>query len=389
MKYPIPRNPRRRGVALASLCVLLFLGGCDREQQAAAPPPQEVNVLTTVQRAVPLDLRYSARTRGEREVEVRALVSGILLKRYYRQGDVVQPNALLFKIDPEPFEREVERLRGLLAMEKAHLAEASAQRDRVAALFPKGFVSSHDRDLAVAAHAGAEAAAQAAQAALEQAQLNLSYTEVRAPIGGITGIEWRSEGTLVKVGEDSSLLTTIVQTNRMFVDFAMPEPEAQLVRAGLSQGKVTVRVAPDAQGEIAQQAELGFLDTSVNNDSGTVWARATLDNREAHLAPGQFVQARIDGLETAPGIYIPVRAVLRAAEGPMVWVLDAADKAQPRMLEQGQLLGNLVEVRKGLVAGERIIVDGILKVQPGSVVKAVDMQLGELVSDTRSDASAE
>src|SRR5262245_21843642 len=208
----------------ACICALLLLSACDHDELATTPPAQQVNVVRVKVKALPLDLEYSARTRGVREVEVRARVSGILLKRYYRQGEAVSANALLFKIDPVPFAQEVERLRGLEQVESARLAEATAQRDRVLALYPKGFVSSHDRDIAIAAHASAAAAVQAAQAALREAKLNLSYTDVRAPIAGMTGYEWRSEGSLVEDGEDSSLLTTIVQTDRMYVDFAVPEP---------------------------------------------------------------------------------------------------------------------------------------------------------------------
>lgn len=374
-----------RGCAVAAL---ILLASCGRESGAPQTPPQEVNVLAVGPRAVPLDLEYSARTRGVREVEVHARVSGILLKRYFRQGEVVPANALLFTIDPVPFQREVERLRGLHAVEQARLAEATAQRDRVMALLPKGFVSTHDRDIAVAAHASAEASAEAAQAALRQAQLNLSYTEVRAPIAGTSGVEWRSEGSLVKVGEESSLLTTLVQSDRLYVDFAIPEPEAALIRAAPADA-VRVRLKAEGGAEIAQSAPLEFLDNRVNADSGTVWARALLDNREAGLAPGQFVLARVDGLSSTTGIYIPIRAVLRTTDGSMVWVVDAANKAAPRPVVPGQMLGNLVEVREGLQPGERVIVDGILKVVPGATVKAVELPLETLIANLRPKVTAE
>ncbi|MCK9285825.1 MAG: efflux RND transporter periplasmic adaptor subunit [Rhodocyclaceae bacterium] len=361
--------PRWNSLA-ASALVAIALAACSGGD---APPPAtpEVNVVVTAVQPIPLDLKYSARTRGEREVEVHARVSGILLKRYYREGDHVAANALLFKIDPASFIAEVERLRGLEAMEKARLAEATEQRDRLVTLFGKGFISRRDRDAAVAAHASAQASADAARAALRQGELNLAYTEVRAPIAGITGRESRSEGSLVEAGAASSLLTTLVQSDRLYIDFALPEPEAQRVRAAMKRGPVSVRLAPGSKGEIAEAAKLEFLETRVDADSGTVAARALYENRNVRLAPGQFVVARVDGLSSPPGIYIPARAVLHTPEGAMGWVVDKDNKAQPRPLKLGLSAGNLVEVAEGLAAGERLISDGILKVQPGAAVKAV------------------
>jgi membrane fusion protein (multidrug efflux system) len=326
---------------------------------------------------MPLDLKYSARTRGEREIEVHARVSGILQKRFYREGEHVAANAPLFKIDPAPFAEEVSRLRGLEAVEKAHLVEATAQRDRMLSLADKGVVSKRDRDLAVASYATAFASAEAARAALHQAELNLSYTDVRAPIAGDTGRESRSEGSLVDANGPSSLLTTIVQSDRLYVDFSLPEHEAVMVRAVMHKGPVMVRLAPGNAGEIEQAAKLEFLDSRIDADSGTVPARAVLDNKGGGIVAGQFVLARIEGLVSTPGIYIPVRAVLNTPDGALVWALDKDNKAQPRPLKLGHTAGNLVEVIEGLAAGDSIVVDGILKVGPGIAVKPVVIDVND------------
>jgi membrane fusion protein (multidrug efflux system) len=389
MTYPPAPGASRLRIAAALLCTALLAAGCAGEDSAPAPPPQEVHVLTVAAGTVPLDLEYSARARGVREVEVRSRVSGILLKRYYREGEAVPANALLFRIDPVPFQREVERLRGLAQIEQARLEQTTAQRDRVLALFPKGYVSQHERDEASAAQAAAAAAAQAANAGLRQAEINLSYTDVRAPIAGISGAEWRSEGSLVTAGEESGLLTTLVQTDQLYIDFAMPEQEAALVRPALLHGDVQVRLRSGSAAEIAAEARLEFLDTRVNADSGTVWARAVLDNRDARLSPGQFVLARVAGLQAPPALYVPVRAVLRTPEGAMAWVVDAAGRIAARPVTPGRMLGNLVEVREGLRAGERLVVDGILKVAPGDIVKPVELPLEKLVADARRSAVAE
>jgi membrane fusion protein (multidrug efflux system) len=359
------------------LCALLVLAACGHKESPPAPPAVEVNVVTVAVKPMPLDLKYSARTRGEREVEVHARVSGILLKRNYREGDHVAANALLFKIDPAPFAEEVSRLRGLEAMEKARLVEATAQRDRILTLADKGVVSKRDRDAAVAAYATAFASAAAAKAALHQAELNLSYTDVRAPIAGDTGRESRSEGSLVDANSPSSLLTTIVQSDRLYVDFSLPEHEAAMVRAVMNKGPVTVRLAPGNAGEIAQAAKLEFLDTRIDADSGTVPARAVLDNKGGGIAAGQFVLARIEGLVSTPAIYIPLRAVLNTPDGPLVWALDKDNKTQPRPLKLGHTAGNLVEVAAGLASGDRVVVDGILKVGPGISAKPVVIDVND------------
>lgn len=373
-----PTGARRKlfAVAAAALAAAVMTG-CGHGDAPPAPVAPEVNVVAVAVKPMPLDLKYTARTRGEREVEVHARVSGILQKRYYREGERVEANALLFRIDPAPFAAEVTRLRGLESVEKARLVEATAQRDRILALSEKGVVSKRDRDAAVASYATAYASSEAAKGALRQAELNLSYTEVRAPIAGATGRESRSEGSLVDAGGPSSLLTTIVQTDRLYVDFALPEHEAEMVRAAMKKGPVTVRLAPAGKSEIAQAAKLEFLDTRVDADSGTVPARALLDNQEAKLAPGQFVLARIDGLSTAPAIYIPARAVLNTPDGALVWALDKDNKAQPRPLKLGHPAGNLVEVAEGLNEGDRIVVDGILKVGPGIAVKPVTIDVND------------
>ena len=362
---------------LSWVFAIAILSACGHGDAPSVPQPTEVNVVTVAIKPMPLDLKYSARTRGEREVEVHARVSGILLKRYYREGDHVAANALLFKIDPVPFAEEVGRLQGLEAVEKARLVEATAQRERILTLADKGVVSKRDRDAAIASYSTAFASADAARAALHQAELNLSYTNVRAPIAGVTGRESRSEGSLVDAAGPSSLLTTIVQSDRLYVDFSLPEREATMVRAAMQKTTVTVRLAPGSDGEIAQAAKLEFLDSRIDADSGTVPARAVLDNKGGGIAPGQFVLARIDGLMSTPGIYIPVRAVLNTPEGALVWALDKDNKVQPHPLKLGHSAGNLIEVADGLKAGDRVIVDGILKVQPGAAVKPVSIDVND------------
>jgi len=359
------------------LTLVLGLTACGAPEAPPPPSPPEVNIVLLKSAAVPMDLVYTARTRGEREVEVRARVSGILQKRYYREGAAVEAEALLFRIDPAPFVAAVRSAEGRLGVEQARLVEAELQRERVHKLVERGFSADRERDLAEAAFASAKAAVAAAVAELEQAKLDLAYTEVRAPIAGITGREARSEGSLIHAGAESSLLTTIAQSDRLYIDFALPEDEARLVREALTQEPEAVSVSLHTAGgkELVDKARIEFIDTRVHGDTGTVEVRATLDNTAGALAPGQFVRASIKGLSTAAGIYVPARAVLHSADGPFVWTLDDQNTVQFQPVELGLGVGNLLHVQAGLKADDRVIVDGVLKVQPGSPATPVEVTL--------------
>jgi membrane fusion protein (multidrug efflux system) len=366
--------PTGAGAALTALLLAAALAGCGGAEAPPAMPPPEVTALEIRPGAMPLDLEYAARLRGAREVEVRARVSGILLERRYEEGAAVKEGELLFRIDPAPFRAAVARAQGDLNVRRAELAQATRERDRIVPLQERGVVSARERDAAIAAYETARAAADATGAQLRTAELDLSYTDVRAPISGLTSRETRSEGSLVTAGTDSSLLTSIVQADRLYVEFAMPADEAARVRRALAErGADAVRVdlvAPD--GELAAGgARVEFVAPRVGDETGTVGVRAVLDNREQALLPGQVARARLAGVALPDVIAIPKRAVLRGQEGTFVWVVGDDGKAQPRPVKLGATNGNHVVIAAGLRAGDRAIVDGVMKVQPGQPVRAV------------------
>ena len=359
-----------RAVAVAA--IVLITASCGSKPEGDAPPPPEVGIVTVAEKPVPVELSYMARTAGVREVEVRARVSGILQRRLYKEGAAVKEGAVLFRIDSAPYAAEAARARAQVAVESARADEARQQKDRAEPLLAQGVVSRREYDQAIAAAASTEAALQAAKAALRKAQLDLDYTEVRAPISGITSREARSEGSLVNAGDDSALLTRISQTDRLYVEFAMPVNEATLVRNALQRetGAKVVVQGPDGR-DLAQTAQLEFVDTLVDQGSGTVQARATLPNDGSTLLPGQFVRASIQGITLPQAAVVPSRAVLRSPMGAMVWVVGAQNKVEPRPVKLAQTVANDTVVSSGLKAGERVIVDGVIKVQPGAVVKPV------------------
>ncbi|HZF29442.1 MAG TPA: efflux RND transporter periplasmic adaptor subunit [Gammaproteobacteria bacterium] len=348
------------------------LAACDKPQPPQALPPAEVATLEVRPRDLPLALEYAAQLRGIREVEVRARVSGILLERRYEEGAAVKAGDLLFRIDPAPFRADAERARAELGVQQANLAQARRERDRLEPLYDQKLASLRDRDTSAAAFESAQAAVAAAEAALRSSQLNLSYTDVRAPIDGLTSREVRSEGSLVTAGADSSLLTYIVQADRLYIDIALPEGDAELVRAAddASPGAAAVRVVDARGAQVGPNARIEFIAPRVDDATGTVAVRAVLDNTGMVLRPGRVVRVHVDGVSVASSLVIPKRAILHGAQGMFVWVVGDGERVAARPVELGASSGNDVVVSTGLGAGERVVVDGILKVQPGAPVHA-------------------
>jgi membrane fusion protein, multidrug efflux system len=284
----------------------------------------------------------------------------------------VKANELLFRIDPAPFRAEAERAKADLGVQQANLQQARRERDRIVPLFDQKLASQRDRDNAIAGFETAEAAVASTEAALRSAELNLSYTEVRAPIAGLTSREVRSEGSLVTAGADSSLLAYIVQADRLYVDVALAEGDAELVRAAHAASPGAVKVAIiDTRGQpIGPRASIEYISPRVDDATGTVGVRAVLDNVGNALLPGRVVRARFDGVSVASSLVIPKRALMHGAQGAFVWAIGGGEKVEPRPVGLGASAGNDVVVASGLAAGDRVVVDGILKVQPGAVVHA-------------------
>jgi membrane fusion protein, multidrug efflux system len=373
-----PVHAIRVRTTFAALLAGALLTGCAGEQPPPAMPPVEVGSLEVRPQSLALTLEHAAQLRGVREVEVRARVSGILLKRMYQEGARVKEGDLLFRIDPAPFEAQVARARAELGVQQANLLQARRERDRILPLYEQKLISLRDRDTAIAGYETSSASVAAAEAALKSAELDLSYTSVRAPISGLTSREARSEGSLVTAGGDSSLLTYIVQSDRLYVQFAVPQAEAASIRAAnttptSSSPGITVDVLDTAGNVMAKGARVEFISPAVGDQTGTVEVRAVLENAEANLLPGQVVRAKVNGVNLAGSLVIPKRAVMHGVQGSFVWLIGAGDKVEFRPVQLGVTAENNVVVHDGLKAGERVVVDGVLKVQPGAVVKGVPL----------------
>jgi membrane fusion protein (multidrug efflux system) len=372
--------PKRywRAVLLVSIA---GLSACS--PQAAPPggngmPPAEVAVVAVEPHTVPVTYEYVAQTAGSREVEVRARVTGILLKRTYREGERVTAGQSLFTIDPAPFQAAVNRAEADLASADARLAWQTRTAARLVPLHESRAVSQKEYDDAVSAREIAAADVKAAKARLTEARLNLGYTKVEAPITGIASRALRSEGNLVS-GPDV-LLTSVTQVDPIYVNFGIPGSDQLRLRQDLSagrlelpkDGKFDVKVTLADGSEYAQSGKLDFTDVRVSTQTGTSDARAELPNSDGALKPGQFVRVQLSGAKRPNAILLPQRAVLEGPKGKFAYVVNGESKVEVRPIEVGDWSGDAWVVNAGLNTGDRVIVDGVMKIGPGAPVKVAE-----------------
>ncbi len=348
-------------------------------QGAGGMPPTLVAVQEVKPQTIPVDFEYPAQTAGSREVEVRARVAGILLKRNFEEGAPVRAGQSLYTLDAAPFEAATNRAEADLAAADSRLAQAQRNARRMKPLHEAKAASQKDLDDAVSAEEVAGADVKAARARLAEARLNLGYTHVVAPVSGVSSRSLKSEGTLVS-GPDM-LLTTVSQVDPIYVNFGLSEAEQSRLKQDVASGKLTM--PKDGKFEVAVRFEDGrtyaragrmsFTDVRINNQTGTSDARAELPNPAGEVRPGQFVRVVLKGAQRPDAVTVPQRAVMEGPMGKMVYVLGAESKAEPRPVQLGEWTGKAEVVAiSGLKAGDKVITDGLMKVFPGATVQVGD-----------------
>lgn len=381
---PRSRFPAARAAAALSLAAALFAAGCGDKSAAGAPPggappPPEVTVVTVAPRTVAVPYEFNGRVEGSREVEVHARISGILLRRSYEEGRPVRQGQTLFVIDPGPYRAEVQAASADVAEERARLSRAERDVARLKPLIEERAVSRREYDNAVSTAEEARATMQSAQARLAQARLDLSYTTVAAPISGASSRAEHSEGSLVGPGA-ASLLTRISRVQPIWVRFSASDQVLSGLRRAVAAKEVVSPATNQLEVELVladesvhpERGRVNFSDSMIDSATGSVELRAELPNAAADLIPGQFVRVRLLGIERPNAILVPQRAVQQGQEGKFVYVVGADGKAVPQPVTVGDWLGKDWIVESGLAAGDRVIVDGALKVAPGAPVQVVD-----------------
>ena len=369
----------RRYAAFAILPGLLtglaLLAGCSPAPQegAGAPgagmPALPVTVIEVQPTRVPIAVEVVAQTEGARETEVRARVGGVLVKRLYQEGETVREGQPLFQIDRAPFEIALAQARAALVGARALADQAVREAGRLKGLHEKLAISRKEYDDAVSAEAIAQAAVQAAEANLRQAELNLSWATVTAPVAGQSGRALKSEGNLVVQGSDN-LLTAIHQANPLWVRFSLAESDT----ARLPGGRLNPRtvngvelVLPDGS-VYPRQGRLNFQASQIDPALGTQQFRAEFDNRDGALLPGQFVRVRLlTGVRD--GVFlVPQAAVIQTEQTRLVMLAGPDNKVQPRPVQAGDWYGKDWVILGGLRVGDKVIVDNLMKLRPGAPV---------------------
>lgn len=367
---------RLAGLGLSTLSATLLLTACSgKEPPPAGPPggampPLPVTALEMQPTRVETSVEAVAQTEGAREVEVRARVGGILEKRVFDEGAPVKAGQALYQIDRAPLETAVAQAKAQLAEARARVEQTQREAARLKGLLAQQAISQREYDTASSDNSVAVATVQAAQAALRQAELNLSYATVTAPVGGISGRSVVSEGTLLAAG-GGTLLTTVVQVNPMWVRFSIPEAE---LSAAMPDGRFRPQairgvelVLPD--GSIYPlRGKLNFAASQIDPKLGTLQLRGEFANPEGRLLPGQFVRARLITGERSGVFKVPQAAVMQTDKGPMVMTVGADNKVAPRPVKTGQWSGPDWIILGGLQAGDKVIVDNLMKARPGATV---------------------
>ena len=357
--------------------ILIGLSACDKKSEGAAPPagaampPMPVSVVAVQPTSVPVSVEAVAQTEGAREVEIRPRVGGIILKKMFEEGQPVKAGQVLFQLDPAPFQIALEQARAQAAGQGARITQTARESSRLKELLATQSISQREYDNATSDSSISQAGMLQSQANIKAAELNLSYTKVTAPVAGIAGRFQYSEGALVAAG--TSLLTTIVQVSPIWVRFSLSESELKSLggHVDASHASEVSLILPDGS-DYAQKGKLNFAASQIDAALGTQQLRATFENNDKQLLPGQFVRARVT-TGTRDGVFlVPQTAVQTGDQGKFLFVVerdkDGKNVAGVRPITEGGWQGKDWVILSGLKAGDQVIADNLIKVRPGAAV---------------------
>ena len=381
MRSEVLRIQRR--VLSAAVIAALVAGtvtACQEQNEAAAPAaPAPAVVVTPVMRSDVVDaFELVGRVEAIDSVDLRARVQGFLIERRFTEGTDVESGDVLFSIDPEPFEAEVQAARAGVAQAEASLTEAERAFVRAEQLLPRGNISQAAYDEALAANLRAEAEVEAQQAALRQAEIELGYTTIEAPLAGRTGKAAYSVGNLV--GPDSGVLATVTSLDPIYVDFSVSERDLIEARQDarergeeLDAGAIVLGLRLPNDELYGHDGQITFVGTEVDEQTGTIPIRGQFPNTEQFLVPGAFVTVILSGREARSALLVPQAAIQVDQAGRFVLVVDADNRVAIRRVTTGRQQGTDWVVEDGLQEGEMVIVEGLQRVRPGIEVQPTTM----------------
>jgi multidrug efflux system membrane fusion protein len=360
--------------AVVCLVLAALLACKQKSTQAAGPtkrPPVPVAVAAVIQRTIPVEVRAIGNVEAYSTIGVKALVNGQLTHVFFTEGDYVHKGQPIFEIDPRPFEDAVRQAEANLAKDAANAANAKADASRYGALLKAGVVAPQDYDLKEATYKALEATLQADRTAIEDARLQVEYCHITSPIDGRTGSIMVKEGNIIKANDVP--LVNINQIHPIYVSFSVPEAEFPAINKRMSEHlPVRATISGDAGSPV--QGTLTFADNMVDQTTGTIRLKATFENTDNRLWPGQFVDAVLTVTTQPNAILVPSQAVQTGQNGQFVFVVKPDKKVEMRVVSLGRTVGNEVALSSGVQAGEIVVTDGQSRLVPGAEVQVAKTQ---------------
>ncbi len=335
----------------------------------AGQPPAPVVVARVRTAAVPVTLGVIGNVHAYSAVAVKSQVDGQIREVHFREGQNVRKGDLLFTLDQRPYEAALRQAEANLAKDKALLDKAVADLRRLETLVAKDFTSRANYDTAKANVASLEATIKADEALVEQARLRLEYTKITAPIDGRVGSILVNAGNLVK-GNDTAAgtLVTINQIRPIYVQFSVPESHLSEIRTRMAAGRITVKAQAPQEDRVAAEGTLTFINNAVDMATGTIQLKATFENDDDRLVPGQFVNVTVELAVIPEAVVVPVAAVQVGQRGHYVFVVKADNTVEMRLVRAGITAEREIVIQDGLKPGEQVVTEGQLRLRPGSRV---------------------
>jgi membrane fusion protein (multidrug efflux system) len=368
--------------ASCATAVAFALAACEKAPAPAAEsrPAPQVRVITVQPRDIPFTLSFTAQTESSRQVNIVARVSGFLDRIAYQEGELIKSGQLMFELDKKPFQAQLDAARGALQSQQARFATAESNLARVKPLAAQNALSQSDLDKAQGEFDASKAAVYSAQATVTQAELNLGYATIRSPLTGVAGRALQRQGAFVNATAESANLTYVAAIDPIWVSFSISQNQAArwadeqkrgLVRAPKNQAYEVDLVLPDGT-PFPQRGRISFADPSFSAETGSFMVRAVLPNPKLELRPGMFVTAFLRGAVRPGAIVVPQLAVQQGPNGHSVYVVNAQSLAELRPVIVGDYYGNKdIVINSGLHGGDRVVVEGLLKVVPGQPVQVI------------------
>ncbi|MBP1679857.1 MAG: Efflux pump periplasmic linker BepD [Proteobacteria bacterium] len=369
--------------ALAVTLGAFLVAGCSSQDKKAAGmpamPPLSVSTYKVVASDVPVSLEYPAKVKSMQQVNVVARVSGVLEKKHFTEGSFVKAGDMLYQIDSDRYEALMQEAIADVGVKEATLKQATRDWERTKVLFAQDAVSQKERDAALSAYESASASLKASNAALKKATIDFNYTKVKATISGMTSLNAQDVGSYVGSSSDTMTLTTITQTDPVYVEFSLPDIELLKKRyvmgsgnwSSIAQAKLPVQLSTPDGSKYTKAGTLDFLDSYVDGETSTIKARATFANPNNILIPGLFVRVNVEGLVYKDAISIPQKALLQDATGSYVF-LAKEGKAHKLPVKAGTAHNDAYIIESGLSAGDVVITNNLTKLRPGAAINLAE-----------------